>query len=185
MAKAGDVIDNPLTGERFVVHKSAGETNGELLEGDVHVAAHAAGPPDHVHPVCEERFKMISGRMRIKIDGEQRTVAAGDEVVISPGTAHKFWNDGEEEAAFHLEVRPALRVEVFLETLFGLARDGKTSKSGEPNLLQVAVLMREYSEELRAAFPPPIVQTALLGVVAPIGRLFGYKARYPEYSGEE
>jgi len=31
MAKAGKVIDNPVTGERIVVLQSAQDTNGELF----------------------------------------------------------------------------------------------------------------------------------------------------------
>ena len=30
--------------------------------------------------------------------------------------------------------------------------------------------------------PPPIVQKALFAVLAPIGRLLGYRAHYQEYS---
>ncbi len=32
---------------------------------------------------------------------------------------------------------------------------------------------------------PLFVQRVLLGLLAPIGKLLGYKARYPEYSGPE
>ena len=32
MAKPGDVIENPVTGERIVFRKTARETNGELLQ---------------------------------------------------------------------------------------------------------------------------------------------------------
>lgn len=184
MAKTGDVIDNPLSGERFVVRRSAGETGGELIEGDMHVAPHAEGPPEHVHPVQEERFKLVSGTLNVRAAGQERIVAEGEEIVIPPGTPHRFWNDSDSEAVFHAEVRPALRLETFLETVFGLARDGKTNRQGMPNPLQAAVLMREYSDEVRLASPPVAVQNVLFGALAPIGRMLGYKARYSQYSGE-
>jgi hypothetical protein len=47
-----------------------------------------------------------------------------------------------------------------------------------PNLLQLAVLLRAYRNELILARPPPLVQTVLFGLLASIGRLLGYKAEY-------
>ncbi len=185
MAKSGDVIENPLTGERFVVHKSAGETGGEYVLGEMYFAAHAVGPPEHVHPILEERFKVVSGTLNVSVGGEERTVTEGEEVIVPRGTPHRFWNDSEEEVRFEGEIRPALRLETFLETAFGLARDGKTNAHGMPNLLQAAVIMQEYSDEVHLAAPPLAVQKVLFGILAPIGRLLGYRARYPQYSGEE
>ena len=40
--------------------------------------------------------------------------------------------------------QPALAMEAAFETLFGLARDGKTNDKGMPNLLHGALLAREY-----------------------------------------
>jgi len=69
------------------------------------------------------------------------------------------------------------------ETLFGLGRDGKTDEEGSPGLLQGAVMLEEYGDEYRLARPPLPVQTALVAVLAPIGRLLGYQGRYARYSG--
>jgi hypothetical protein len=79
-----------------------------------------------------------------------------------------------------VEVRPALRFEAFFETFFGLAQDGKVNpKTGLPNPLQMAVMMREFRNELILARPPRLVQTLLFGLLASIGRLLGYKGQYP------
>jgi hypothetical protein len=77
----------------------------------------------------------------------------------------------------------ATRTEEFFETIWGFAKDGKTNEKGVPNLLQVAVIADEYADEFRLASPPLIVQRALFAVLAPVGKLLGYRARYPEYSG--
>ena len=185
MAKTGDVIANPSTGEEFTIRRSAAETNGEVLDAVITIKAGAPGPPGHIHPVVEERLKMVGGTLEVEIDGERRTLKAGDEFVVEPGMAHKLWNEGEEDASFEAEIRPALRMETFIETIFGLARDGKVNKAGRPNMLQAAVLLNEYSEEFRLAGVPAIAQTVLFGALAPVGKLFGYKARYPQYSGED
>lgn len=122
--------------------------------------------------------------MKTKIGAEERVATEGEEVVITPGTPHKFWNDSSQDAAFEIQIRPALKMETMLEPGFGLARDGKTNKQGMPNLLQGAVLLQEYSEEMRLTKVPAFVQKLMVPLVAPIGRLFGFKAIYTEYSDE-
>jgi hypothetical protein len=92
-------------------------------------------------------------------------------------------NAGSEEAHVIWQTRPALKTEALLETFWGLARDGKTNTKGVPNLLHAAVLMREYQDEFRLTQPPLAIQKVFIGMLAPIGTLFGYKGRYPEYSG--
>ena len=76
-----------------------------------------------------------------------------------------------------------------METSFGLARDGKTTKQTIPkNPLQLAVLVDEMRRMFYSSRAPVAVQEAFLtlfAVVASVGRLLGYKARYPEYSGLE
>jgi hypothetical protein len=51
--------------------------------------------------------------------------------------------------------------------------------------LQWAVISREYEDELYLASPPLLVQRVRFGLLATIGKLLGYKARYPAYSGAE
>jgi hypothetical protein len=57
--------------------------------------------------------------------------------------------------------------------------------SGLPNPLQWAVISREYEDELYLASPPLLVQRVRFGLLAQIGKLLGYKARYPKYSAAE
>lgn len=176
----GEVIENPSTGEMFAVRNST----AEVLEGLITIKAGAPGPPGHMHPVIQERIKVVSGSLKVDIDGQDRTLGVGDEMVIEPGTAHRLWNEGSEDASFEAEIRPALRMEEFIETIFGLARDGKINKEGRPGLLQAAVLMQAYSKEVRLTGIPVLAQTIVFGALAPIGRLLGYKARYAKYSGD-
>ena len=50
MGYRGQVLDNPVTGERFVFHATSDETAGELLEFDLVVEPHGRVPGGHVHP---------------------------------------------------------------------------------------------------------------------------------------
>jgi len=184
MARSGDVLEHPVTGERVVWRKVARETDGELLRGDLFAGPGGFVAAEHVHPKQEERFEVLAGRLGLRIDGHERVLQTGEVAVVPPGRPHVWWNAGEEEAHVLGEFRPALRTEMFFETFFGLAKDGKTNRKGLPNAVRLAVLIHEYEDELRLARPPFLVQKALFWPLAALGRLLGYRGWYPRYSAE-
>lgn len=184
MARAGDTLEHPVTGERLAFLKTVRDTDGELLQVDFFMKGGGFVAAEHVHAYQEERFEVLSGSVRFRVRGQERDVGAGETMVVPTGTPHVWWNPSEEEAHLIVELRPALRTETFFETFFGLAKDGKVNpRSGLPNLFQLALLAREYEDEIYLARPPLFVQRVLFGLLASIGKLLGYKARYPEYSG--
>jgi len=186
MAQAGDAIESPVAGTRAVFKKTAHDTNGELLELDFHMRGGGGVPIEHVHPYQEERFEVQSGALRFRVRGQERDVETGETVVIPAGTPHVWGNPHDEEVHLIIEFRPALRMEEWLETFFGLQKDGKANpNSGLPNPLQWAVISREYEDEIYLASPPLLVQRVRFGLLALVGKLLGYKARYPKYSGAE
>ncbi len=134
MAKAGDEIVNPVTGHRIIFRKTTQETNGELLQMDWFGRTGWKAGPIHVHSFQEERFEVLSGTLGSHVAGVERSHKAGDEVVVVPaGVKHTAWNEGEEEVHALVEFRPAwVRSETMLETVFGLAQDGKINKAGIP-----------------------------------------------------
>jgi mannose-6-phosphate isomerase-like protein (cupin superfamily) len=186
MARAGDTIESPLSGARIVFLKTARDTNGELLQLDDVMKGGRRVPIEHVHPHMEERFEILSGTARLSMRGQERDVGAGQKVVVPAGTPHVWGNPNEDDVHLILEFRPALRMEEWFETFFGLQRDGKVNpKSGLPNPLQWAVISREYEDEIYLASPPLFVQRVHFGLLAAIGKLLGYRARYLAYSGTE
>ena len=50
----------------------------------------------HLHRTSEELYLFTQGMGRIRVDGEEREVRAGDCVVLPPGAEHKLWNTGGE-----------------------------------------------------------------------------------------
>ena len=181
MARAGDEIENPVSGERIVFRKTARETNGELVAFDYALRPGGSVPFAHVHPHQEERFEIVSGRGRIRVGRKVVVAGAGETTVVSAGTAHRLWNDGDEELRAIVEFRPALRIEEGFEQLFGLAREGKIGRLGLPNPFQLAVMAQEFRDEVFLAWLPPAVQSALASLLAPLGRLLGYEAVNPRF----
>ena len=133
IAKAGDTIESPISGARIVFLKTARDTNGELLQLDDVMKGGGRVPIEHVHPYMEERFEILSGSARLSMRGQERDVGAGETVVVHAGTPHVWGNPNEDEVHLILEFRPALRMETWFETFFGLQKDGKINpKSGCP-----------------------------------------------------
>jgi quercetin dioxygenase-like cupin family protein len=178
LINAGDVIENPVTGERLVLRKTSQETNGEAVVLEAFVQPNGFVAAAHVHPHQEERFQVLRGSVGFRLGREQIIAGPGQRITVPAGTAHKFWNAGDEEAHFVCEVRPALQFEQLIETMFGLAADGKTNKKGMPNPLRLAVIAHGHFDDVRLPFPPAWMQRMGLALGAPLGRLLGYDATY-------
>ena len=178
MIRKGDVIDNPVTGERLVFLETSADTGGEYVLVECTVQPNGFVAAAHVHPNQTERFEIESGTVAFKLDGETIVAGAGESVVVPPGSSHKFWNAGETEAVFVTEVRPALGFERLIETMFSLAADGKTNRKGMPNPLRLAVIANAHFEDVRLPFPPAWLQKTGLAMGAPLGRLLGFQPAY-------
>jgi mannose-6-phosphate isomerase-like protein (cupin superfamily) len=178
MLQVGDVIENPVTGERLVFRKTSRETNGEAVVLETFVKPDGFVAAAHVHPHQEEQFEILRGTVGFRLGREKIVAGPGQRVTVPAGTAHKFWNAGDDEAHFLCEVRPALQFEQLIETMFGLAADGKTNRKGMPNPLRLAVIARHHFDHVRLPFPPVWMQRMGLALGAPVGRVLGYQATY-------
>ena len=178
MAYRGQVIENPVSGERITFRQTAADTNGELLEFDVALAPDGHVPGMHVHPAQEERFEVLSGSVRFQKGIRRVTAEAGDIVVVEPGRAHKFENVGELGAVMRVEVRPALEMERLFETAVELAEEDRVTSKGMPKPLDLALFVREFKDEVRGPGTPGWVQRAALAPLAWIARRRGRAERY-------
>jgi quercetin dioxygenase-like cupin family protein len=173
MAQLGQEISNPRTGQRmkFV------DVGPDCLRIESVSPAADEREPLHIHPRQESGTELLSGSLVFEVDGVQRRLAPGESISIPPNIAHRFWNDGGEDARWIGFFRPALATAAFFETLFELAAAGKLTESGMPRLLQLAVMVPEFSEEIRPVSPPwPILRTVATAL-GPIARARGYRAR--------
>lgn len=182
MIRAGDSIENPVTGERIVFTQTSAETNGEYVLFECFVKPSGFVAAAHVHPFQLERFEVLQGSLMFTVDGDELPTEPGDIVLVPAGRKHQFWNAGDEEAHFACEVRPALQFEQLIETMFSLAQAGKTNRKGMPNPLRLAVIANAHFDDVRLPFPPAWMQKAGLVMGAPLGRALGFK---PEYDGGE
>jgi quercetin dioxygenase-like cupin family protein len=183
MIRAGDTIVNPVTGERLVFELTSNDTNGAYTLFDTFVEPGGTVAAAHVHPYQTEIFTVLEGRLGVKRGREKLELGPGEVALIDPGLAHKFWNAGEETLRFRAEVRPALQFESLIETMFGLAADGKTNQKGMPGPLRLAVIANHHFDVVRLPVVPHFLQKLALVPGALLGRALGYQPTYEPVAG--
>jgi mannose-6-phosphate isomerase-like protein (cupin superfamily) len=78
----------------LLAHRNSEIRNQSLAEARLAVGG---STQEHYHPRAEEIYFITRGRGRIRIEGEERGVEAGDAIAIPPGKRHKLCNTGAEE----------------------------------------------------------------------------------------
>ena len=176
--RSGDVLENPVTGERLRFRATAAETGGELTAFEVTVRPGGGVKVRHRHPRQIERFTVVAGEVELELAGKVLTLGTGAAVTVPAGVAHRFANRAGADLRMDVEVRPALGFEQFVRTHFALAEDGLVGRRGVPSLLRAAVICRAHREDAVLAGPPVWLQALGLALLAPLGRLRGYRATY-------
>jgi quercetin dioxygenase-like cupin family protein len=180
--RAGDVIWNPLTGEKALLVETADETDGARVVSDFAVEAGGFVPGgEHVHDHCYEHVELRAGRVAFLIDGAMRTVTAGEQVTIAPGTWHRWWNASDGEVHARVRIEPAMRFQEAILVLWGLCADGHTDAQGRPSPLLGALLATRYREELRFRQPPDVVQRLAFPRLAALARRRGLERALDRY----
>src|SRR4030095_7080119 len=102
---------------------------------------------------------------------KEGTAGPGDRVVMPAGIPHVHpWSDSAEElhvrqtaTANPADLRGLTASLQGAITIFGLARAGKVNGKGSPNLLQIAVIIREAMPATYLAGAPVWMQRMLFG----------------------
>jgi mannose-6-phosphate isomerase-like protein (cupin superfamily) len=124
---ANDSITHKKTGERITFLQD------DPLVMENEVPAGDAVRREHLHPEQTEAFEVVSGSYTVVVDGEERTLSAGESAEVPPGAVHCGWT--EDGAVLRITFTPALRWEQFVRRLF----------AGEP----AARLLHHYRDEIR------------------------------------
>lgn len=188
MARTGDMVENPITGERIIFLETAEETNGELLRFE-YVLPPRFSIPEHVHPRQEERHEILSGTLRGRVAGRERDFGEGERAIGPAGVPHAWRNpSGDQELRIVSELRPALHLEALIEAGFALARDLRSDRKNALKQLPHMIMLANAAkhEFYLTAVPRPVrgAFSALLGALAYVVGRLGYEIRPPRYNGE-
>ncbi|GAA4634769.1 cupin domain-containing protein [Actinoallomurus vinaceus] len=91
-----------------------GSTTGHRLGiGEITVAPHTDGPPQHRHARHDEGFYVVSGTARFTIGTTTYDAPAGTLAMIPPGAPHTFANPTDEPLVLLNTFTPDLYVQYF------------------------------------------------------------------------
>lgn len=91
---AGEVVQ--LGPARVRILEDGSTTAHRLGIGEITVAPHADGPPQHRHAAHGEGFYVIRGVARFTVGRTVHEAPAGTLVLVPPGVPHTFANAGAE-----------------------------------------------------------------------------------------
>lgn len=175
-----EVFENPVTGHEYRLLERDTDADGEFLRAEARYRTDAKHFGEHIHVHQDETFKVLSGELVVTIDDNERILGEGEQITLSAGIPHFHGSTPGIETRVLYEVRPLRSMDTLLRTLATLAQDGRTNADGVPNLLRLAVTLDTHSEVVYFTGVPIVVQKLLFKLLAPFGRLRGYKADYPE-----
>jgi mannose-6-phosphate isomerase-like protein (cupin superfamily) len=125
-----------------------GATTGHRLGiGEITVAPHSAGPPQHRHARHDEGFYVVSGTATFTVGETTYDAPRGTLAMIPPGAPHTFANPGDEPLVLLNTFTPDLYVQYFRD-LRELADSGGASGGAPLAAEAVAQVMSRYATEV-------------------------------------
>ena len=156
-----------------VTHGPEGERAG--ADG---MAQPGAGPPMHVHYLQEEAARVVRGKLGYQVLGGEPQFAGPGELVVWPaGTAHKWWNAGNDELHMSGWCSPPDNVEFYLSTLFAST---KAAGGRRPGLFDAAFLLTRYRTEFAMLELPAVARHVVIPVVYVVGTILGKYRKFKD-----
>jgi mannose-6-phosphate isomerase-like protein (cupin superfamily) len=107
----GDTLLPPPTQMRIL--EDGQHTGHRLGIGEITVAAHTDGPPQHRHARHDEGFYVVSGTARFTVGEKSYDAPAGTLVMVPPGAPHTFANPAAQPLVLLNTFTPDLYVHYF------------------------------------------------------------------------
>lgn len=169
-------IKNHL-GEELIFHRIDEEGGKEKLIIETYVAP-GARPIMHTHHLQDEGLTVLHGRMGYQIGNEAPKYAGiGETVVFRRGTAHKFWNAGDDELNCFGWIKPAHNIVFYLTALYNSMNESGTEK---PEFFDGAYLLYRYRKEHEMPELPRFVRSVVIPATYTIGRLTGMYRKFEQ-----
>jgi mannose-6-phosphate isomerase-like protein (cupin superfamily) len=163
------VLENRHSGERLALRRvKHGDEVWLELEGTL--PPHREGPPLHIHFDEHEDGHVGSGTLSAVVDGRRITVGRGEPVVLPRGSAHRWWNDGDDTLEFHGHVRPVVDFDRYLQAVFEVMNAGA---KGRPPVFYMAHLVLRHRRTQAVLLMPRPIQAVLFRTVVFIGTVLG------------
>lgn len=126
---------------RMRILEDGSTTNHRLGMGEITLAPHTDGPPQHRHARHDEGFYVVSGLARFTVGTKSYDAPAGTLVMLPPGAPHTFANPTDGTTVLLNTFTPDLYVQYF--------RDLRQMIADGHDLDETALIdaMRRYATE--------------------------------------
>lgn len=163
------VLHNRHTGERLELRRIV--RDGQLcLELKGALPPRQDGPPLHMHFQEDEIGTVIAGTLSAEVDGRVFEVAAGGTAPLPKGSAHRWWNAGDEPLVFEGVTKPLIDLDVYLEAAFDVLNAGPANR---PPMFYMAHLAWRHRKTQAVLFAPLWLQKVLVPVIVVVGTILG------------
>jgi len=137
------------------------------------------GPPLHVHYYEHEEGTVVAGTLSAEVDGRQRQVEAGGTAVLPAGSAHRWWNAGDETLVLEGLAKPVVDLDVYFAAAFEVLNSGPANR---PPLFYIAHLAWRHRKTQAVLFAPRWVQAIVVPLIVLVGTILG-RYRGTEWPG--
>ena len=148
MARTGDRFEMP-DGSAYIVRRPSAETGGEYVEMEFMLPSGCVPPPPHVHPSQVEEYEVVEGSLEVTVEGQWRTLGAGESASVPVGALHTFRNRSGATTRVRNRHLPALRFEEFIERVSATLEAAGISGKRDPRIsMCLSAVMLDYPETL-------------------------------------
>lgn len=157
------------TGETITFVKTSKDTEGAFTEIICTIPAGKKGPPPHLHPLQDEIFEVIEGKLELSANGKKIVLEQGQSFNVTANKAHTFSNPHDRETKFKATYKPALDIDYILVQGFeAINSQPNPDKPGFQMMVDFDFMLREIHGQYKFAGAAGIIFT----ILAAIARLF-------------
>jgi mannose-6-phosphate isomerase-like protein (cupin superfamily) len=179
---------DPSQGWRTLVNRHTGERlwlrrivrDGAMcldLKGTL--PPHQDGPPLHIHHYEQEEVTVVAGTLSAEVDGRHLQVEAGGTALLPMGSAHRWWNTGDDVLALEGVARPVVDLDVYFAAAFEVLNSGPANR---PPLFYMAHFAWRHRKTQAVLLAPRWAQAIVVPVIVLVGTLLG-RYRGTEWPG--
>lgn len=141
-------------------------------------------PFEHIHQNQDEIFHVRQGRIRVIVDGVEKTGEAGETVTVPRGVRHIAFNDTGERLVCTVEYRPGLDLFRSFQCFGGLTHDEDIHGKYGINVPKMLYFMKRMNMQAIARpanLPEPLFRLAM-NVFYWTGSIAGWEKQLKKYT---